>query len=285
MQPAGFKSAESQTEFVAIADRIIERWPEHQTKYVTTRFGATYVVSSGPNGAAPLILVPGMNGGGSITWFANVAELSRNHRVYAIDTVGVAGRSVPTEPMRSRDDAVAWLAEVADGLQIDAANWAGHGQGAWLIMQLAMLRPERVRALVLLDPPNTFAGLAKAKIVSAIFPFLFPTAERMRPLLIGHGERTASADLWVDAVCLGMRRYRTAGKVMPALCSDEDLRRIAAPTLLLMGEDSPSAAAQSISRARRVMPGISAAVLPHTGHVVMVERSAEVNQRVQNFLR
>jgi hypothetical protein len=38
-----------------------------------------------------------LSGGGatSTVWFANVAELARDHRVFAVDTMGDVGRSQP----------------------------------------------------------------------------------------------------------------------------------------------------------------------------------------------
>ena len=45
-------------------------------------------------------------------WLYNVADLSRRYRVYALDTVGDIGESIPESPVRSRADIAGWLTDV-----------------------------------------------------------------------------------------------------------------------------------------------------------------------------
>ena len=61
---------------------------------IPTRFGMTHVVTSGPKDAPPLVLLHGM----SMTltmWSANVADFSKEYRVYTVDVMGQPGKSIP----------------------------------------------------------------------------------------------------------------------------------------------------------------------------------------------
>ncbi|GGV36479.1 hypothetical protein GCM10010182_70780 [Actinomadura cremea] len=58
----------------------------------------------GPADAPPLVL---LHGGGTTAavWYANVAELTRRHRLYAVDRIGEPGRSIRGErPPRTVPD-------------------------------------------------------------------------------------------------------------------------------------------------------------------------------------
>lgn len=105
-----------------------------------------------------MVLLPGGRST-SAGWYANVGALAPVHRVYAVDILGDAGRSVPGgEPVASRDDIVAWLDGVLDGLGLDAAALGGHSYGGWIAARYAIARPERVSSLVLVDPADTFSA-------------------------------------------------------------------------------------------------------------------------------
>ena len=59
-------------------------------------------------------------------WFANMADLSRQNRLYAVDTIGTAGKSTAVRPLDSRADLGNWLIDVLDGLGIAQARILGH---------------------------------------------------------------------------------------------------------------------------------------------------------------
>ena len=90
------------TEFLAAYDAQLARWPAGtETIDAPSRYGRTRVIACGPRGGAPLVLLSG--GGATATaWFAVAAELA-GHRLYAVDRLGDAGRSVPLgAPLRTR---------------------------------------------------------------------------------------------------------------------------------------------------------------------------------------
>ncbi len=82
-------------EFFAAYDAVLARWPVSvEPVDVPSACGTTRVNVGGPADGVPLVL---LHGGGAIStaWFAIARGLARAHRVYAIDQLGDAGRSVP----------------------------------------------------------------------------------------------------------------------------------------------------------------------------------------------
>src|SRR4051812_8414540 len=103
--------------FLAAYEAVLERWPvQVETVDLPSAYGTTRVNVCGPTDGPPLIL---LHGGGTTaaTWFANVAELARRHRLYAVDRIGEPGRSIQGErPPRTVRDLLGWLDGVLDGL-------------------------------------------------------------------------------------------------------------------------------------------------------------------------
>src|SRR5215218_2885696 len=80
--------------FLAAYDAVLRRWPaDVRSIDVPSAYGATRVHVCGPEDGTPLVLLPG-GGTTSAVWFANIEDLARAHRVYAVDLMGDIGRSV-----------------------------------------------------------------------------------------------------------------------------------------------------------------------------------------------
>src|SRR4051812_33124484 len=110
-------------------DKVMARWPaDREALAVPTGFGTTHVNVCGPRDAPPLLLLPGGSGATSASWFANVADLARTHRVHAPDLIGAPGRSGRADDRHPRTvaDLTAWLDALLDGLGIESAALGGH---------------------------------------------------------------------------------------------------------------------------------------------------------------
>src|SRR5207253_1676045 len=80
-------------------------------------------------------------------------DLARTHRVYAVDLINDAGRSVPDgRPVRSREDLMGWLDAVCTGLGLATTALCGHSYGGWIVLSYALHAPARISRLALLDP-------------------------------------------------------------------------------------------------------------------------------------
>jgi pimeloyl-ACP methyl ester carboxylesterase len=101
--------------YFAAYDAVLRRWPAaYESRTISTSFGSTQVLISGPEGAPPFVLLHGMSMSATM-WWPNIADWSRARRVYAVDTIGDVGRSVATRPLRTQAEYVTWYREVLDG--------------------------------------------------------------------------------------------------------------------------------------------------------------------------
>ena len=103
----------------------------------------------------PVVLAHGA-GGNHISWWQQVPQISRHHRVVTFDHRGW-GLTLDADdrgPAAFIDD----LRGLLDGLEIDEAFLVGQSMGGLTCLGVALARPERVRGLVM---ANTFAGMRR----------------------------------------------------------------------------------------------------------------------------
>jgi pimeloyl-ACP methyl ester carboxylesterase len=154
-----FATPEGRAKYMEAYEAMFTLWKvPHDGVDVKTSYGFTHVNASGPGDGDPLILLHAA-GLTSTVWFANIAELSAHHRVYAVDVIGDAGKSVADRVMRKRTDYAEWLREVFDGLRIERGDLLGHSYGGWLTLNMALAYPDRLRKIVLLAPAASFRPL------------------------------------------------------------------------------------------------------------------------------
>jgi hypothetical protein len=129
LDPHPFKSLAGRAAYFAAYEAALRRWPAaYEARTVTTSFGPSQVLISGPAGAPPLVLLHGMCMSATM-WSPNIADWSRERRVYAVDTIGDIGRSVATRPLKTQAEYVAWYREVLEGLAIPSADVLGLSYG------------------------------------------------------------------------------------------------------------------------------------------------------------
>jgi pimeloyl-ACP methyl ester carboxylesterase len=116
------------------------------------------VITTGPENAFSMVLLHG-GYASSTMWFANIADLSAVYRVYAIDTFGEPGMSIPKRPNASRAFCANWLVEVLEELKIRKAHVVGLSRGGWLAMNLALHAPQLLERVVLLSPAASYVVL------------------------------------------------------------------------------------------------------------------------------
>jgi pimeloyl-ACP methyl ester carboxylesterase len=104
-----FRSPELRAQFIAKYDAVLARWPVARAERdVSTSFGSTHVVVSGPVSAPPLVLLHGAAATATM-WGPVIAALSESYRCYCVDTVTDANKSVATKRVRGVADYVDWL--------------------------------------------------------------------------------------------------------------------------------------------------------------------------------
>ncbi|MGY5125469.1 alpha/beta fold hydrolase [Streptomyces nigrescens] len=256
---------------------------------VATRFGTTHVYRYGPAdpGAAsrtPVVLVHGA-GGNSSQWYPNVAALSAERPVYAVDTIGDAGRSVQDEPIHQPERAAQWLDETLDGLGLDRVHLVGASYGGWLALNQALHRPGRLASVTLLDP----GGLEKVgvRFFSWVFVSLLASfaPKAIRPRLAAWLEQPVLVVPELrKMVQLGVRAYRIR-RPAPLPLTEAEMRRIRTPLYVLLGKRSLLVHPErQRERVPRLVPGARVEIIADTGHGPQIDHAAQVNSRMVSFM-
>jgi len=293
-QTTAFKTLEGETAYLAAYEAAMNLWPvPYEEIKIPTRFGMTHVVTSGSRDAPPLVLLHGM----SMTltmWSPNIADFSKDYRVYAIDVIGQPGKSIPNydEPIRDVADFMAWLHEILNGLNLDRICLVGMSYGGWLALNFTMTAPERVRKLALLSPGASFKPLVKQFMLRVLLMTLFPTHLTTDSLMGWMGIKDTPGDplsrRLLDLFYLGMKHFRLSpetARVIPGVFSDEELRTISVPVLLLIGDrEVIYDPAKALARARALIPDFEGDLIPQSKHNMCGTQSQIVDARVLDFL-
>ncbi|GAA3185104.1 MULTISPECIES: alpha/beta fold hydrolase [Streptomyces] len=275
-------------DFLLAYDKVMAKWPAaRETASVPTPFGTTHVTMCGPADGPSLLLLPGGGGATSASWYVQAAELSRTHRVFAVDLIGAPGRSTPDRDRRPRTvaDLSAWLDALLDGLGVSETDLGGHSYGAWIALHHAMRAPDRVRHLVLLDPTRCFAGLSPAYLLHALPSLLRPAPRRVRAFLEWETGGSVLDPDWLalQEAAAGFSSVRPVTGPRPA---PDALRGLGLPVLLLLaGNGRAHDASEVAARAEALLPHVATTVLPDVSHHQLPHAMPPaVSSRLSDFL-
>ena len=186
--------------------------------------------------------------------------------------------------MEERVDYAEWLREVFDGLGIERGYLVGHSYGGWLTLNMALAYPDRLRKLVLLAPAASiypFSFLAKLTLRLAELN-LRPSARFTLKMQASKGAVFEEAFVHLMEMVSG---YCVPATMFPTVYTDEELKQIGVPSLLLIGAGEkiydPEVA---IERAERLMANLRAQIVPNSGHTLIMEQPEIVNSRILDFL-
>ncbi len=242
-------------------------------------------------------------GPGSGNWYAQIAALRETRRVIAIDSP-LFGLSDLTEQDGHPTVSVArFLISFLDAIGIDQADFVGLSFGGAVVLTAAMDHPGRVRRLVLVDSAGFGRGIPYAwRLVHApwLGNLLFKPSRYIRDRVFEKWEvrkpempdRSAySAYSFAvrtrpgrsDRMKEGMKRF-TSWLGQRLRFSDDELRSVAPPTLVMWGSDDRVFPANHGERAARLIPNARLEVIPDAGHVCFWDQPETSNRLLVEFL-
>jgi pimeloyl-ACP methyl ester carboxylesterase len=282
-EPGSWVSDTAREKFMAAYERVFALWPQPREEFdVETATATTRVHAYRPHpGGAPVVLLTGA-GGNAAAWYPHVAALGKDGPLYAIDMPGDPNPSVPRALMTPPASCAAWLDELLGKLSGHPAHLVGFSYGGWVAMNQAIRAPGRVASITLLDP----AGLTK---LDARFWWWLSISglASMTPMpLRRHLARWLDNPTMLEPELMtlmwaGIRGYRAEPK-FPGVLTDDEIRAIGVPVLLITGARSALITpAQARDRAS-LMPHAEVAIVPgsHGGF----NRIDELNDRIAAFI-
>lgn len=283
---AGWKSSAGRQAYLSAYDSAMQLWPvPFDSQPVATRFGDTHVVASGSPQAPPVVTFHAATGFGATQWYPNVARISEDYRMHAVEFVGAAGKGRQTAPILNRTDCGDWLADVLDGLGLDRPHIIGSSQGGWLALNFASGHQERVRSLALLAPAASIVPIRPLLRLSIRMGPLMPAWTGPPSIKSMVGGRVDVDERIVNLLTLHLKHFRYQQKaVHPTAFPEDELRGFRVPLLLLIGEheiiyDSRAA----LAKAARLFPDIEAELVPGVGHLINMERPEFTDERLLRF--
>jgi pimeloyl-ACP methyl ester carboxylesterase len=272
---------------------ILKMWPvPYESKYINTSYGKTHIITWGKKKNPPLILLHGL-GNCALVWIFIARQLADHFYVIAPDTVGDIGLSVPVKSFKNTKDYAEWFFELLNNIGMNEVNVAGISWGGGVALQAAVTHPNRINRMVVMSPawgikmPRVVALLQHVLPV-AIFPSqesvmeLFGWLSVKRPLCSGKEE-----DAVVNFHIFAFKHYKPSSFVIPKVFTDDELKQIKVPILLLMGDSEVlySDPNDVIERAKKNIPYINVKIIPKAGHLIIFDRSDIVGGEMMVFLK
>jgi len=283
-KPGSWIDDAARERFMAAYERAFALWPQPRAEFdVETATTTTRVHAYRPHPAGDAVVLLTGAGFNASSWYPHVAALAQDGPVYGIDMPGDPNPSVARALVAPPDNCAAWLDEVLGKLSDRPVHLVGFSYGGWVAMNQAIRAPGRVASVTLLDP----AGLTK---LDARFWFwlsvsglacLTPMPLRRRLARWLDSPSMADQEL-VPLMWAGVRGYHAEPK-FPAVLTDDELRAISVPALLVTGARS-SLITPAEARARgSLMPHAEVAVVPgsHGGF----NRIDALNDRIAAFIK
>ena len=284
-------------------ESLVARWAPPPSDFVEVNGMVVHLRDEGPRGdPLPIVLVHGTSAS-LHTWEGWVKALRGERRVITFDLPGF-GLTGPFGGAYARDDYsgaayARFMVDLLDRLRIARAVLGGNSLGGEVAWRTALLAPERVAALVLVDAsgprfvpeavPLGFA-IARLPLVNRLSEWVLPRGVVAQSVAGVYGDPSKVTSELVDRyfeLTLRAGNRRALAQRIAVFEQGEDasgLARIRQPTLIVWGGRDrlvPPATAQVFARA---IPGSRLVVLPELGHVPQEEDAARSVQPVRAFL-
>ena len=262
-----YKSPAGEQAVLAMYAAALKNWSvPYDTCTVSTRHGETFVIASGDAHSPALILLHGA-GSNSTVWAADVRDYAMRYRVYAVDLIGEAGKSAPNRPAWDGPAFAEWLEDVVNGLGIQQVTLVGISQGGWTALKFAVYAPERVEKLALLTPggvvPDRASFLLRAVGLSMLGAW--GIKRFMRALFADQNVPAGVTEIVVQM----SSQFKPRIGVLP-IFTDDELRRLTMPTLLLGGTKDIARDVDKIAaRLRTLLPHVTAKFQQGAGHALL----------------
>lgn len=243
----------------------------------------------------PIVWIPGTGLAGSMWDTHQISRFSTRHRCLTLDLRG-SGRTAGGALPPTVADLALDVAGMLDALDTPSAHVVGLSLGSAVAQELALLRPDLVRSLVL---AATWSSTAREKHMQRHF------ASRLYALENGPLDVYAQFGFWMSAPSVideepelqaaveqELRRHMSTRLDGTAAHFRADLEHetadrlstIACPTLVVHGEEDRITLPRYNERVAARIPGAQLRSIPRAGHLLWLERPAELNGHIEEFL-
>ena len=210
------------------------------------------------------------------TWGAQRADFAARYRLFLPERRGHGHTPDVAGPLSYQDmaaDTITFIESVVGG----SAHLVGWSDGGIVALLVAIARPDLVRKVVamganFLPGPESSAAPAMLDHMSADAPAMAALREMYE------AASPDGADHWPVVVNKVVDMIRTQPTI-----STNDLARISAPTLVLVGDDDLMTLEHTIALYRAI-PNSELAIVPGASHALPMEKPEQANRLMLDFL-
>lgn len=287
-----------------------------RSQFIETNGVKLHVVTDGPEGGTPVILLHGFPEF-HYGWRRQIPALAEaGFRVIVPDQRGYHLSDKPKGVRMYRVDILAQdVIGLLDHFGIQKARIAGHDWGAMIAWTLALNHPGRLAKLAILNVPHpdvitrfVLENSCQRRKSWYVFFFQIPflvewilrrnNHRNLARMLVGSGRKSTftKADIgeyrkawsqpgaltamlnWYRAIVRGSVRYAFQRNRIPA-------RRVNVPVLILWGKNDVALSHEMIQPSLDLCDNGEAVLFEHATHWVQHDEASEVNKRLIGFLR
>lgn len=253
--------------------------------------------------AGTIVWIHGLSGCWQ-NWLENLPVLARTHRCIAMDLPGFGASEMPAAPI-SIDGYARAVDALLHELGVQRASVVGNSMGGFVGAEIAIAYGTRVERLVLVSAAGLSTGEppsarlvpvvdATTNVVGAWSAWFASRSEALirRPrsrraifkIVAPHGDRLPAPLVFEQLKGSGKPGFADAFAAIVRYPLRERLAQIAAPTLVVWGEDDPLIPTRDAWVFGELIPDARVVVYEDTGHVAMLERPEAFNALVAEFL-
>lgn len=281
---SSFKDSAESEKFYSVWVHELERLNgcRYERIDIRTSLGKTVIwsINQDRKDLKTLVIFPGFRTS-SLFWDIDhgLSEIKKHCRIFLVETNGQPTLSDGNSSAIKSDGYGRWAAEVLTELHITKAIVAGASFGGLVCLKLALVAPELIDKVVLLNPGclQPFS-LTWKNLYYNLLPLIRCSRQNVIRFLDNavfygkdHHPSAAGMNLVVDFELFAITRYRDKTQ-KPYAMSDEDLRNIESEVYLILGDqDILFPYQKSKSRAESLLPHLKQVIITkNTGHGIEV---------------
>lgn len=242
-------------------------------------------VEAGGGESVPIVFLHGV-GSDKTVWRPQLAHFSRNRRTIAFDYPGY-GESDPAPERTTRDDYAATIISAMLELGIGRAHVCGLSLGGVVAIAMHHLVPQRCASLILADSfaahPGGQAIYERSLAGSDDLPAM--AEARVNVLLAQPADPAVRREVVETMSRIEPAAYRIGAKAVWLADQADRAGAIDVPTLVLCGSEDKVTPPDLSRTLAELIPGARLQLIMGAGHLANLEKAAEFNRRIEEFLR
>ncbi|WKL47967.1 alpha/beta hydrolase [Flavobacterium pectinovorum] len=283
-----FQTKKEKNSYITSYNKALKLWDVPYTEEdIKTSFGTVHVIMAGSKNEKPLVLLHGMDAS-STMWYPNIKALAKNHRVYAIDFMMEPGKSTLSAKPLSPEEIITLYNEIFNHYKLKNFDIVAASRGGWIATLLATQRKNSIDKIVLLSPAQTFKFIDKVgKTSSALMLKLFPSEKKFGKTLETFSTHPEKISPVYKRQFYLANKYAKSNSSMLKMhpFSDDELKMIDNPVLVIIGDQDVINAEDSLERAQKYLSHNKTKTIKDAGHFLSIDQSKIVNDAMIDFLK